>query len=549
MISTPKIDPIMPENRASDEPSNNDTVGSLTYWNASIEAYKSTRELLALLDTNLQIPGVLVLEKEKLVGMIPRENVYEKLGRPFGVELYLKQSIKKFYELLGKTTLVLYSNTTINNAVKMALMRDDQTLYDPIVISHPAGYRVISMYSLLMAQQDKLQELFSEVHDLSTKDPLTFINNRRGFFDAVNGLMVTIRNKDLEYAVLMIDIDNFKVVNDRYGHLVGDEVIKSVVHRICSLLREKDVVGRFGGDEFVVLLVDISKEAAFDLADKLRQGIASMFHPVNGFRIRVTISIGISHAKGTSNTLDRLLTEADQAVYASKTIGRNKVMPWSEKLSQSTKGQRIVRVVRNESTDRTEQTREQTLQGLLRMLYLRDYETEAHTQRVSELALDLARRVGVPETDFEKIRIGALLHDIGKIAIPDNILFKPGSLAEAEKSIMQKHPLYARDLLSSMPYFQTVLDIPYCHHEHWDGSGYPRGLRGEEIPMAARIFAIVDVWDALSSDRPYRAAWDEIKVKDYLLEQSGKLFDPTLVPLFLEILNSAANQDQEGTSP
>jgi len=548
MISASKTHFDDPETSKADKQSPDDSIGVLSYWDVGIEASKSVRELLSLLDANIQIPGVLVLETRKLVGLIPRENVYEKLGRPFGVELYLKQSSKKFYELLGITTLVLQSSTTINDAVKMALMRDEKTLYDPIVISHPDSYRVISMYSLLMAQQDKLQELFSEVHDLSIKDPLTFIDNRRGFFDAVNELMVTIRNQDLEYAVLMIDIDNFKFVNDRYGHLVGDEVIKSVVHRICGQLRDRDVVGRFGGDEFVVLLVDVSEEAAFDLAEKLRQSIASMFHAVNGFRIRVTISIGISHAKGASNTLDRLLTEADQAVYASKTIGRNKVMSWTEKLSQSPKEHRIVRAARNESIDQAEQAREQTLQGMLRMLYLRDYETEAHTQRVSELALDLARRVGMPENDFEMIRIGALLHDIGKIAIPDNILFKPGPLTEAEKLIMQKHPQYARDLLSSMPNFQTVLDIPYCHHEHWDGSGYPRGLRGEEIPMAARIFAIVDVWDALSSDRPYRAAWDETKVKDYLVEQSGRLFEPTLVPLFLEILNDPVAQIKENAS-
>jgi len=521
----------------------NDTVEILPHWETSIEANKSVRELLSILDDNVQIPGVLVCENKKLIGLLPRERVYEKLGRPFGVELYLKQSNKQFYRMLGISTLVLSSDTLINSAVKMALMRNNQELYEPMVVDHPDGYWIISMYSLLMAQQDKLQELYSEVHSLSTKDPLTFINNRRGFFDAVNELMATIRNLDLEYAVLMIDIDNFKIVNDRYGHLVGDEVIKSVVHRMCSQLRERDVIGRFGGDEFVVLLMDVSEESAFGLAERLRQSIASMFHAVNGFRIRVTISIGVSHAKGTSNTLDRLLTEADQAVYASKTIGRNKVMPWTEKLSQTPRGHRIVRIAKNEPVDQTEQILNQTLQGMLRMLYLRDYETEAHTQRVSGLALDLARKVGVPEEEFEKIRIGALLHDIGKIAIPDNILFKPGKLTDAEESIMQKHPQYAHDLLSSMSYFQSALDIPYCHHEHWDGSGYPRGLREEEIPLAARIFAIVDVWDALSSDRPYRAAWNEEKVKDYLVDQAGKQLDPSLVPLFLEILNDPVVQN------
>jgi len=152
--------------------------------------------------------------------------------------------------------------------------------------------------------------------------------------------------------------------------------------------------------------------------------------------------------------------------------------------------------------------------------------------------LVLAEKVGVPEEKYDGIRIGSLLHDIGKIAIPDEILFKRGKLAEAEKAVMQKHPQYARDLISPLLYFEHALDIPYCHHEHWDGTGYPRGLREEEIPLTARIFSIVDVWDALSSDRPYRAAWKENKVREFLIKQTGILFDPSLVPLFLESLDS-----------
>jgi HD-GYP domain-containing protein (c-di-GMP phosphodiesterase class II) len=145
--------------------------------------------------------------------------------------------------------------------------------------------------------------------------------------------------------------------------------------------------------------------------------------------------------------------------------------------------------------------------------------------------------VGIPEEAYEGIRIGALLHDVGKIAIPDGILFKQGELTDAEWAIMQKHPQYAHDLISPILYFEHALDIPYCHHEHWDGTGYPRGLKGEEIPLIARIFSIVDVWDALSSDRPYRAAWEENDVRDFLEKQAGILFDPVLVPLFLESLD------------
>jgi putative nucleotidyltransferase with HDIG domain len=227
-------------------------------------------------------------------------------------------------------------------------------------------------------------------------------------------------------------------------------------------------------------------------------------------------------------------------VYASKKMGRNKVVMWTEKLSRSSMEPSSRRKVRNDTAILTGQIHEQTLHGWLHMLYLRDYETEAHTMRVSDLAMNLAKKAGVPEEEYEGIRVGALLHDIGKIGIPDNILFKKGKFTIAEWEIMQKHPQNAYDLISPISYFQHALVIPYCHHEHWNGSGYPRRLRGEEIPLAARIFTIVDVWDALSSDRPYRAAWKEEAVIDFLRKQGGILFDPILVQVFLESINTSS---------
>jgi diguanylate cyclase (GGDEF)-like protein len=538
MISFPMLSFTLPVSLKSDLQSAQGTVGALPYWETCIEASQTVRQLLNLLDNNPQVNGVLVLEDGALVGLIPRELVYEKLGRPFGVELFLKQSNQQFYKLLGISTLVLSFDTLVEEAVKLALMRDEQTLYEPVVVAHPKGHRIISMYSLLMAQQETLRGLYSEVRHLSIKDPLTEINNRRGFFETVNQELVTIRQFDLDYAVLMIDIDNFKNINDRYGHLVGDEVLKSVAQQISGLIREKDVFGRFGGEEFVVFLMDISPEAAFLLAENLRQKIASFFHLVNGFQIRVTISIGIGVSKGSQHPLDKLFTKADQAVYAAKNSGRNKVIKWQENLNQPSQEPKIFRKVQNEPENQPEQLLNQTLEGLLRMLYLRDYETEAHTLRVSTLALNLARTMGVSADQYEGLRIGSLLHDVGKIAIPDKILFKQGKLTQAEWAIMQKHPQYAYDLISPISYFQHALDIPYCHHEHWNGGGYPRGLRETGIPLAARIFTIVDVWDALTSDRPYRAAWQEGEAKDFLVKQMGILFDPEIVPVFLTSLTT-----------
>lgn len=177
-----------------------------------------------------------------------------------------------------------------------------------------------------------------------------------------------------------------------------------------------------------------------------------------------------------------------------------------------------------------------TIEGWSQAMDLRDKETEGHTQRVKNLTLALAERIQLDENAMVHFRRGALLHDIGKLGVPDHILHKPGPLTEEEWVIMKQHPVFAYQMLSSIEYLKPALDIPYCHHEKWDGSGYPRGLKREEIPVAARIFAVVDVWDALTSDRPYRPAWSHEASLEYIEAQSGKYFDPAIVPIFMELV-------------
>jgi putative nucleotidyltransferase with HDIG domain len=175
-----------------------------------------------------------------------------------------------------------------------------------------------------------------------------------------------------------------------------------------------------------------------------------------------------------------------------------------------------------------------TIEGWSRALDLRDKETEGHTQRVTDITLQLAQRLGFGDEELVHVRRGALLHDIGKMGIPDMILLKPGPLTETEWVIMRKHPEYAYALLYAIDYLRPALDIPYCHHEKWDGTGYPQGLKGEQIPLAARLFAVVDVWDALTNDRPYRKAWAVEKVRDYIQSLAGTHFDPQMARAVLE---------------
>jgi len=177
-----------------------------------------------------------------------------------------------------------------------------------------------------------------------------------------------------------------------------------------------------------------------------------------------------------------------------------------------------------------------TIEGWSKAMDLRDKETHGHTQRVTNLTIKLAQQMGIPNTGILHIRRGALLHDIGKMGIPDNILHKPDKLTEDEWTIMHKHTLYASEMLSSIAYLKPALDIPLYHHEKWDGNGYPYQLKGEQIPLAARIFAIVDVWDALTSERPYRKAWTKEQAVAYIKKESGKHFDPQIVDVFLNMI-------------
>ena len=178
-----------------------------------------------------------------------------------------------------------------------------------------------------------------------------------------------------------------------------------------------------------------------------------------------------------------------------------------------------------------------TLEVWSSALDLRDKEAKGHTQRVTEMTVELAKLMGVRNQELENIRRGALLHDFGNITIPENILYKEGELTVEEWVTIHLHPYTAFEMLEHIVYLRPALEIPYRHHERWDGSGYPRGLKGEQIPLAARIFSVVDVYDSLTSDRPYRSAWSKESAKEYIQDNTGKLFDPKVVELFLGMIS------------
>lgn len=210
-------------------------------------------------------------------------------------------------------------------------------------------------------------------------------------------------------------------------------------------------------------------------------------------------------------------------------LGAASFLVW---ISMDNSERHIDRIRRSEAKVRC--AYERTLEAWSRALEYRDRETEGHSRRVTELTVRLAQELGLGEPELTRLRWGALLHDIGKLAIPDSILLKPGALTDEERELMCKHPVYARDMIAGIPFLRSVVDIPYHHHERWDGRGYPEGLEGHEIPLAARMFTIVDQWEALRSDRPYRRAWSRDEAVEYLKTNAGSIFDPHLVRVFLD---------------
>lgn len=248
----------------------------------------------------------------------------------------------------------------------------------------------------------------------------------------------------------------------------------------------------------------------------------------------LVIMLGVNIANVITRPVRKLVLASEQVAAGDLTVqvpptGNDEISTLAEAFNQ------MVYSLRDSKMDLLK-AYDSTLVGWSNALELRDQETQGHTQRVTALSIDLARSMGIQESDLDNIRRGALLHDIGKMGIPDSILLKPGKLTPAEWVIMRKHPQYAYEMIYPIEYLRPVLDIPYCHHERWDGTGYPRGLKGEEIPMAARVFAVIDVWDAMRSHRPYRPALSVDEVCEYISTASGTHFDPAVVDAFFELL-------------
>jgi HD-GYP domain-containing protein (c-di-GMP phosphodiesterase class II) len=429
-------------------------------------------------------------------------------------------------------------------------------------------------------------------------DPLLFEGNRDTILDGFGGAGIPIYSTDGILGVLMVQIESSRHVEDHISLLATlAEIAGNAIHRAdlfdqsqdqvlkLTTLRDIDSAIASSTDLRVTLniLMDHTKRhLKVDAVDILlyHQELQSLsylcssgFKTPSPSRPLTRVGEGLAGQVVMKGQIIEIpdLREANEAVRNPLLIRegfvsyigvplivkgqikglfeifkRSHLSPDSEwmQFMQTLTGQAAIAIDNSQLFDNLQRSNQEirqaydtTLEGWARALELRDRETEGHTRRVTELTMRLAHFLNINEDELVNINRGVLLHDIGKMGVPDQILRKTGPLTDSEWVEMRQHPQYAYDLLSPIPYLRPALDIPYCHHEHWDGSGYPRGLKGTQIPLSARLFSIVDIWDALLSDRPYRNAWTRDKVIEYLKEISGSILDPKIVAAFLDMLN------------
>lgn len=403
----------------------------------------------------------------------------------------------------------------------------------------------------LAAQQ--LETANQQLTTLATTDGLTGMNNHRAFQERLAEEFAKTQRYKTPISLILLDVDLFKSYNDTFGHPEGDLVLKTVARVLQEAARETDYVCRYGGEEFVIILPNTEAQGAIEAAERLRA--ATEAHP---WPLRpITASLGVATLQADLTTEQELFTQADRALYASKERGRNQVthfadlfpidgleelegglsLPYTDLLRDLLVQQQDTLLSASEQVrEMLAQAYDETIRGWARLLDRNNEESEGHSVRVTQMMTELAQSINMNHEEILYVQWGALLHDVGKMGVPSTILQKPGTLTEEEWAIMRQRTTEAYETLSAIPFLAPALDIPYCHRERWDGTGYPRGLTRDEIPMAARLFAVVDVYDALTHDCPYREAWSQPKAIAHLCSLSGTQFDPRAVKVFMNLL-------------
>jgi diguanylate cyclase (GGDEF)-like protein len=385
----------------------------------------------------------------------------------------------------------------------------------------------------LLAQQAQALEL---AQSAAVKDVVTGIDNHRAFQKQLAEEVARAGRYNRPLSLLMIDLDHFKTLNDTYGHPVGDAILREVSELIQQGLRTNDILARFGGEEFSVLLPETSLEGAQVVAERLRNSVLyHLFNLPGGHRAFISISVGVANHPIDARDKDGLIEMAEKALNFAKQNGRNRVSLRGEMLkAHFVDNQGSLEVVLRDS-------KLSVMRNIGLAIDAKTPFTFGHTDQVVRLAMSFAKFLKLDPAEVESLRIASLLHNIGLMNAPENVLNKPGPLTLEERKIIQAHPTLAELLLKDAPRLDGVLPAILYHHERWDGNGYPKGLHGEGIPFLARVLAIAEAYHAMISTRPYRRRLSNDEAIEELNQCAGKQFDPQLVSSFVQVLNKTGN--------
>jgi diguanylate cyclase (GGDEF)-like protein len=377
----------------------------------------------------------------------------------------------------------------------------------------------------------------ADTHDRATFDRLTGVDNRQSLLAALFAEVERASRYERPLSVAFVDIDHFKTVNDTYGHGVGDIVLRGVAQTIAANLRASDMIGRYGGEEFMLILTETGVEEGAVLTEKLRTLVQRQRFPVEGNpELAVTISIGIAGGAGQQLRMETLVRDADAAMYSAKSLGRNQTYIFAEPDDDARVPRAPISAAgRARAVEIGQQARAAATAALTSVLAPLPHYRGQPSALIASIVVALARQLQLPEADIDRLRVAALLHDVGKVAVPEDILEKPAALTSAEWRTVVQHPRIGQVILEQAAALKDAVPIILHHHERFAGHGYPFGLRAQEIPLGARIVAIADAYDAMIHDRPYKRAVSHDEAIAELRRHSGTQFDPELVELFCDL--------------